>query len=114
MDYQPNIQPSGQTPEQPPVQQEEQATEQEPSGKVWYIVALAAVVALGLAYFALRQSATNETPTDAQAVTEQTTSPAVTSGNTTADIANDLGQIPDASADLDADASAAAADLQSL
>ena len=115
MDYQPNMQPAEQTPVQPSVQQAEQAVEQGSSAKVWYVVVLVATIVIAaLAYFAMRSPVTNEAPSDTQSVTEQTTSPTATGGNTTSDITNDLGQIPDASSDLDADASAVSGDLNSL
>lgn len=81
-----------------------QTTEQSSSMKMWYIIGIIAIVALGLWYFYGKQPATSTSPTAA----EQTTS-GLSSGNTTADISADLSQTADVSAELNADAAASAA-----
>lgn len=83
------------------------------SATIWYIVLAAVVViALGL-YFVLKPPVIDRAATDTQAPTEETL-PALTGGNTTADISADLNQIQDSSATLDADATASANDVQGL
>ncbi len=83
---------------------------------VWYVVGAAVIVALGLwYYYGVRAPATEGQLTETQAsAVEQTTIPALTGGNTTADISSDLNQIPDTSAALDAAAAASAADVAGL
>lgn len=91
-----------------------QPVEQSSSATLWYIVlAVVVVIGLGLLYFVTSSPVTYETASDAQTSTEQTL-PALTGGNTTADISADLNQIQDSSAALDADASASANEVQSL
>lgn len=80
---------------------------------VWYAVGAVVVIALGFWYFYTRPAPVPATDTQSTAV-EQAQIPALTGGNTTADISADLGQIPDASAALDADASAAASAISGL
>ena len=112
-------QPIEQTDAQPIEQTTEQAVGQEvvqsSSSKTMYIIIGAVVViALVVAYFALKSPTTSEVMTDSQALTEQTVDPALTEGNTTADISADLNQLVGDSAALDADAAASESDIQSL
>lgn len=88
-----------------------QIAEQDSSAKIWYIAGTAIIIALGLLYFFTNPVADSQTP---QTSIEQAQIPAPTAGNTTADISADLDQIPDSSAELDADAAAASSDLQAL
>ncbi len=72
--------------------------------KTWHIIGILVVIALALWYvFGQQVPAVN---TESSAL-EQT--PALSSGDTTADIAADLAGAPDIFATLDADASASAA-----
>ncbi len=76
----------------------------------WYAIAAVVVIALGLWYYYYGTRTPEEQPAGTRAsAVEQTTIPALTGGNTTADISADLSQIPDTSAALDADAAASAA-----
>ena len=103
-----------QTAGQPVEQMVGQMPGQGPSATIWYIV-LAAVVVIGLGlYFVLKPPVTEQAATDAQSSAEQAQLPALTGGNTTADISADLNQIQDSSATLDADAAASANDIQGL
>ncbi len=77
----------------------------------WYIIGVVVVVVAALWYFYGRQAPTAGTETSA---VEQTQIPTLTGGDTTADISADFSQIPDTSAALDADASAAANDISGL
>ena len=110
MDYQPMGQPNpvmNQTPEP--------AMEREHSNGVWYAVGAVVIIALGFWYFYGTRVPVTEESAGAQASTvEQTQMPTLTAGDTTADISADLSQIPDDSAALDADASAAANDISGL
>ncbi len=104
MDYQPM--------EQTTQQMTGETMEQDSSAKVWYIIIGALVViALGLWYFYWTGALTATAPTSA---VEQAEIPALTGGDTTADISADLNQIPDTSAVLDADAAASADAIQGL
>ena len=91
--------------------------EQGHASGVWY-AALAIVVvalALGLWYFFAVTPVTEEQPAETQASNvEETQIPALTGGNTTADISADLNQVPDTSAALDADAAASANAISGL
>lgn len=106
MDYQ----PMGQTPN--PVQNQTPPPTMNPipqssqTNGIWYVVIALVVIALGLWYFYGSKAST--TSTEPTAV-EQTQIPALTSGNTTANISADLNQITDTSSALDADAAASAA-----
>lgn len=103
MENQPIEQTSGQPIEQSVVQ----AVEPKSSATVWYVVIAVAVIALGVAYFAMRSPVADEAVTDTQATTGQEQTPALTDGNTTADISADLNQI-DSSSSLDAESAASA------
>ncbi|MFA6414961.1 MAG: hypothetical protein WC217_02770 [Candidatus Paceibacterota bacterium] len=91
---------------------------------VWYVLmGVAVVAALGLGYYAYTMRASEPTlvPPLAESVVEapapvadQTQVPALTAGNTTADISADLSQTPDPSAALTADEAAAASAVQGL
>lgn len=76
---------------------------------MWYLIGALAVIALALWYFYGQQASSVEAPT-----VEETQIPDLSVGDTTADIASDLGETPDASADLEAAAAAAAAEIQNL
>ena len=79
---------------------------------IWYIVGVVIIAVLGLWYF----SGWGKTvvPPVESSVVGQVQVPGVTTGNTTADIANDLKQTPDTSAALNADASASAQAVSGL
>lgn len=81
------------------------------SSAKWYAVGAVVIVAFAFWYFYDKQ--TPSVNTESTAV-EQTQTQEQSSGNTTADISADLNQIPDSSAGLDADASAASSDLQAI
>ena len=78
--------------------------------KTWYIIGIVVVIALALWYAYGRTPATNTWSSSLG----QTEAPALSSGDTTADIASDLSQTPDTSAALNADAAASAQAVQSL
>ena len=78
---------------------------------IWYVVGAVVVIALGLWYFYAGQAPATNTQSTA---VEQAQIPALTGGNTTADISTDLSQVPDTSAALDADASASASAISGL
>lgn len=80
------------------------------SSTIWWIIGIV-VVALGLWYYYGMRAPTPVTETSSVA---QTQIPALTGGDTTADISADLGQIPDTSAALDADAAATAEAVSGL
>ena len=107
-------QPIEQTTSQATEQTIGQTAGQGSSASVWYVVGAIVVVALVASYFVMKSPSATEVPSDSQALTEQTETPALTAGNTTSDISADLIQTTDASAGLDADASASASDLNSL
>ncbi|MSU74160.1 hypothetical protein EXS57_00065 [Candidatus Kaiserbacteria bacterium] len=77
--------------------------------KTWYIIGALVVAALAL-WFVFGMKQTTDTGTSA---IEQTQMPALSGGDTTADITADLGAV-DSSAALDAEAAASAQDVQSL
>ncbi len=77
--------------------------------KTWHIIGIVVVVALALWYVFGQQAPAANTGDSAL---EQAS--ALSSGNTTADIAADLAGTPDTSAALDADSSASAAAVQGL
>lgn len=79
------------------------------SMKLWYIVVALVVIALAAWYFY-----GSKTPAADTSAVEQTQIPALTGGDTTADISTDLSQMPDTSAALDADAAASASAIQGL
>jgi hypothetical protein len=108
MDYQPMGQEPSPVMNQAPAPMPSQGS----ANGIWYAVGAAVVIALGLWYF-YGTSAPATTTVESTAV-EQTALPALTGGNTTADISADLNQIPDTGAALDADASAAASALSGL
>lgn len=91
----------------PPVM--EQSAPQGLSLAIWFIVAAAVVIGLGVVYLVTRPSVSENTAADIQA--EETR---VTDGNTTSDISADLSQISDASAELDSDAEMSVDDIQGL
>jgi len=100
MDYQqPNYQPIGQT------------VETGSSHVLWYVSLIVAIAAVGLGYFYWSSKGMVE---DQSSTLNQATLPQLTEGDTTADITDDLSQIPDLSASLDADAAASAGDIQAL
>src|SRR3989344_2000662 len=111
MDYQPTGQvpnpAMNQTPEPAPAMN--QVPEPSHSNGAWYAIAAVVVIALGL-WFYYGTKAPEEQPAGTRAsAVEQTEIPALTGGNTTADISADLDQIPDTSAALDAEAAASGA-----
>lgn len=106
-------QPIEQTTEQSMEQTSGQTVEPGSSASIWYIAVAAVLVVLAVAYFIMKSPVPSEVMTDSQALTEQT-SPALTEGNTTADISADLDLIADPSAELDADSATVSGDLQSL
>jgi hypothetical protein len=120
MDYQqPTLQPTGQPTEPVPVQPVEQAsvqaTEQNSSVNMWYIVALVVVIVLvGVTYYVMNSSPTDNSIMDSRASTEQTVTETPVAGNTTADITSDLDQVLNTPESLDADAAILSGDLQSL
>jgi hypothetical protein len=84
------------------------------SNKTWYVVILVVLIAIfALWYFSGDKAIAPviETPTESSA-TDQTQMPALSGGNTTADISTDLSQIPENSTDLNADADASVKDIQ--
>lgn len=91
----------------------EQVAESKSSGMIWLVIGAVVVIALGAWYFYSMNAADGESMNDSRAMEEQEM-PAITGGSTTADITADLEQIPDVSADMDADASATAGEIQSL
>ncbi|MDO8593588.1 MAG: hypothetical protein Q7R59_01655 [bacterium] len=99
MDYQ----PTGQVPNPVMNQAPEPMTKQGHSNGVWYAVGAVVIIALGFWYFYGMKVPAAET-----SAVEQVEIPALTGGNTTADISADLSQIPDDSAALNQDASASA------
>ncbi len=107
-------QPIEQTTEQSMEQTVGPTVEPSSSASMWYVVAAVVVVVLAIAYFIMKSPATSEVMTDSQALTEQTGTPALTEGNTTADISIDLNQLTDSSVALDADAAASESALQGL
>lgn len=115
---QPPAQPIAQQPATlPPVNQPEQ--EREISLAVKYIAGVVGVIVLALIgwyFYAIQNEPVATVPTVATSTgsAAETPLPALSGGNTTADITNDLNQIPDASAALDADAAASAQGVQSL
>ncbi|MEK7515538.1 MAG: hypothetical protein AAB555_01210 [Patescibacteria group bacterium] len=82
---------------QPTGQIAEQTIKRDSSAKIWYIAGAAIIIALGLLYFVMKPPTTAPTESD-----------------TTADISAGLDQIPDSSAELDADASAVSGDIQAI
>jgi len=78
---------------------------------VWYVIAAAVIIALGLWYFYGTQT---PVATPESSAVEQTELPALTGGDTTTDITADLNQIPDVSAALEADAAASEQDISNL
>lgn len=78
--------------------------------KMWWVVGGVVVLALAGWYFYGGKTPTGGEPSAA----EQATIPALSGGDTTADISADLAQTPDASAALDADAAASAQAVQGL
>ena len=78
---------------------------------MWYLVGGLILVGLALWYFYGQSAPSENAPTSA---IEETQLPEPTVGDTTADITTDLEQIPDPSSALDADAAAAASDIQFL
>lgn len=107
-------QPIEQTSGQPIAQSVVQAVEPKSSATVWYVVIAVAVIALGVAYFATRSPVADEAVTDTQATTVQTETPALTDGNTTADISTDLNQTSDNPSALDAEAAASSEAVSSF
>lgn len=84
------------------------------SSKVWYVVVgLVVLAALAAWYFYDQGQRAPVSAPEASAV-EEAQLPALSSGDTAADISADLSQIPDTSAALDADAAAAAAAISGL
>ena len=77
---------------------------QGPSMKMWWIVGVVVVLAFAGWYFYGGKVSTGTEPSP----TEQATIPALSGGDTTADISADLNATPDTSAALDADAAASA------
>ncbi|MEK7126451.1 MAG: hypothetical protein AAB517_01135 [Patescibacteria group bacterium] len=113
MENQPIEQPAAQPSQQSDIPQMEQIVPGHSSSSkpvLYIVVAIVAIAAL--AYFFMMPKTTTESTTDSQAVTE--TSPALTEGNTTADISTDLNQLVGDSAGLDTDAAAVSGDLNSL
>lgn len=105
MDYQ----PTGNTPDPSMNQAPEPAmapvSAPSHSNGIWYVVGAAVVLALGLWYFYMMQAPAATTESSA---VDQAQVPALSEGNTTADISADLSQIPDTSAAFEADAAASA------
>lgn len=91
-----------------------QAIEQGHTNGVWYAIGAVVVIALGLGYYFWTKAPATVEPTETQASAVEQAQPALTGGNTTADISADLSQIVDTSAALDADASAAASAISGL
>lgn len=83
--------------------------EQNSSKGMWYLIVALVIVALALWYFYGKGATTVEAPT-----TEEAPLPDLSAGDTTADIASDLNETPDISADLEAAAAAAAGEIDSL
>lgn len=102
-------QPTEQSTVQPMEQATAQSVEHESSSKIWYAVLVVVVIGLGLLYFVMKSPVADEATTGSQTVV-----PALTEGNTTADISADLNQVLDSSANLEADATAVVNELQSL
>jgi uncharacterized protein HemX len=75
----------------------------------WYLIGTVIILALGLWYFYGKQESVIDTQSSA---IEQTQLPALSTGDTTADISADLNQTPDDSAALDQDAAASAQAVQ--
>lgn len=90
-----------------------QTTEQGSSMKMWYLVIAVVLIVLAL-WYSYGQSTSTTGTTGAQTSAEQAQIPALSAGNSTADIANDLAQTPDPSAALNADANATAKAVQGL
>lgn len=83
--------------------------EQNSSKGMWYLIGALIIVALALWYFYGGQTPSAKAPT-----TEEAPLPDLSTGDTTADIASDLNETPDISADLEAAAAAAAREIDSL
>lgn len=84
-------------------------TDQNSSGKMWYLIIAVVIIALGLWYYYGKQTSSTgtESPAAQQAASD-------VSGNTTTDISANLNQIPNDSALLDQDASAVDQAVQGL
>jgi hypothetical protein len=82
---------------------------EEASNNVWYLICIFIVIVLAGWYLYGRNAPTVNTES---AATEQTQVTPLSSGNTTADITNDLNQTPDSSAALDQSAAASAQSVQ--
>lgn len=89
-----------------------QTMNQASSNKMWYIIGAIVVViaALAIWYFSMQSPSTG---TQASAV-QQNQAPALSSGNTTADIQADLSQTPNDSAALNQDAAASNQDIKNF
>lgn len=86
----------------------QQSMNQDSSNKTWYIVvAVIIIAAIAFWYYSAPKPIAGTETTAGQAQTA-----ALTSGNTTADIAADLAQIPDVSAALTQDAAVSAQSVQ--
>ena len=81
----------------------------------WCIVGAVVIIAALAAWYFYSTSQTPGTDVNMNtATTETATLPSLSEGNTTADIANDLNQIPDDAAALDASAAALSQEVQGL
>lgn len=86
------------------------------SNGLWYVVGAVVIIALGLWYFygTKAPAVENQTAGTQASTIEQTQIPPLAGGNTTADISANLNQVPDTSAALNADATAAANAISGL
>jgi hypothetical protein len=101
MDYHSMNQPTDQ-----PTEQTEQAVTQDSSSTAWYVVGGVAVAVIALALWYFYYMPISSADTQSTAVEQTQILP------TTADIANELNQIPDNSAALSGDADASVRDVQ--
>jgi uncharacterized protein HemX len=91
----------------------DQTTEQNSPNTIWYVIAIVVVASAVLWYFYGKQAPSTTNIESTAAV--QTQNQASAGNNTTADISSDLmNQVPDYSADLNADAAAMTSDIQSI
>jgi len=83
------------------------------SGKTWYVIILVVLIAVfALWYFSSNTAVAPVVEQPQASALDQTQIPALTGGNTTADIAADLNQVPNTASALDADAAASAQAVQ--